>query len=80
MEKALAGLVAIAAILFFAPLIGVLGGALVGWVVGLFFAETIHAFLAAVGINAAGLAMWQIGASLGFIGGFFRPAIHRAKA
>ncbi|NIH74449.1 positive regulator of sigma E activity [Ochrobactrum sp. P20RRXII] len=80
MEKALASLVAIAAILFFAPLIGVLGGAFVGWVVGLFFAETIHAFLAAVGIKAAGLAMWQIGASLGFIGGFLRPAIHRAKA
>lgn len=80
MEKALAGLVAIAAILFFAPLIGVLGGAFVGWVVGLFFADTIYAFFAAVGINAAGLAMWQIGASLGFIGGFFRPSIHRAKA
>lgn len=80
MEKALAGLVATAAILFFAPLIGVLGGAFVGWVVGLFFTETIHAFLTAVGINTAGFAMWQIGASLGFIGGFFRPAIHQAKA
>ncbi|MBA8851229.1 positive regulator of sigma E activity [Ochrobactrum intermedium] len=80
MEKLSTIIVTAAAILFFAPLIGVLGGAFVGWVVGLFFAETIHAFLAAVGINAAGLAMWQIGASLGFIGGFFRPAIHRAKA
>ncbi len=75
MEKALAGIVAITAVLFFVPLIGTLAGAFIGWVVGLFFADTIQAFLAALGIRAAGLALWQIGAALGFIGGFFRPAI-----
>lgn len=80
MEKALAGLVTVAAILFFAPLIGVLFGAFSGWVVGFFFTETVQAFLAALGVNAGHLSLWQIGASLGFIGGFFRPTVFRAKA
>lgn len=80
MEKALAGLVTVAAILFFAPLIGVLFGAFSGWVVGFFFTETVQSFLAALGVNAGHLSLWQIGAALGFIGGFFRPTVFRAKS
>lgn len=74
MEKAIAALVAIAAILFVAPFIGVLAGAFSGWVVGLLFTDTILDFLSRVGVNTAGLAVWQIGAALGFIGAFFRAS------
>ena len=64
---ALAGLITF---LFFAPVLGVLIGAFSGWVVGLFFSQTILSFLAVLGIT--GFKMWQIGAALGFIGSFFR--------
>ena len=60
---------AIAGIMFLACILSTLLGALAGWVVGLFFEETILNFFAMLGIS--GLKMWQIGASLGFIGSFF---------
>lgn len=63
-----AGLVAL--LLLVLPLVGTVFGALSGWVVGLLFSETILGFFTALGIT--GLKMWQIGASLGFIGGFFK--------
>ena len=63
---------AVAAFIFFAPLLGVVIGAFSGWVVGLFFEQTVMGFLARLGFDAQGFAMWQIGASLGFIGSFFR--------
>jgi hypothetical protein len=53
-------------------LIGTLAGALVGWVVGLLFSETILGIFAALGLK--GFAMWQIGAFLGFVGGFLRSS------
>ena len=52
------------------PLLGALGGALCGWVVGWFFSETVLTFMAALGVK--GLAMWQVGLALGFVGGFFK--------
>lgn len=64
------GLTATVALLFVMPLLGVLLGAFSGWVVGLFFSETILSFLAALGFT--GFKMWQIGASLGFVGSFFK--------
>lgn len=70
--KVLAGFGLIAALMFAAPLLGVLGGAFSGWVVGLFFADTVLAFVGRLGIDTTGLAMWQLGASLGFIGAFFK--------
>lgn len=70
--NAAAALAAIAAMIFFAPLIGVLFGAFTGWVVGLFFTETIIGFFARAGFDVAGFAVWQIGAALGFIGAFFK--------
>ena len=45
-------------------------GAFTGWCVGLFFGKTILGILATLGIE--GFKMWQIGAFLGFVGGFFR--------
>ena len=45
-------------------------GAIIGWSVGLFLDGTILGIFAALGIS--GFKMWQIGAFLGFVGGFFR--------
>lgn len=59
-------------VLFVAPLLGIVFGSLAGWVVGLFFSETILGMAAAVGVT--GFEMWQIGAALGFISMFFRVA------
>lgn len=64
------GTVLVALLMFILPLLGALGGAFSGWVVGWFFTETITSFVAAFGIK--GLAMWQIGMGLGFVGGFFK--------
>ena len=47
-----------------------ISGLIVGWVVGWFFTETILGIFAALGIK--GFAMWQVGAWLGFVSGFFR--------
>ena len=56
------------------PVISTLFGAIIGWVVGLFFGKAILGILACVGIK--GFSMWQIGAALGFIGGFFTRKIN----
>ena len=69
------GLVILFILLF--PLIGTLFGALSGWVVGWFFSETILSFFTELGVTSS--AMWQIGASLGFIGGFFKTIQYNTK-
>ena len=61
---------AIVGIMFLACILSTFLGAVAGWIVGLFFEESILNFFAALGIS--GLKMWQIGAALGFIGGFFK--------
>lgn len=64
------GVLLAAIVTFFAPLLMVVLGAFSGWVVGMFFPETILGFLEQIGIT--GLEVWEVGASLGFLGGFFR--------
>lgn len=61
-----------AAFLFALSLLATLGGAFGGWVTGLFFEETILGTLRRAGVDTHGLSMWQLGATLGFIGGFFK--------
>ncbi len=76
MEKvvlALGAVVLVAVVLFAAVLLGTVFGALGGWVVGLFFSETMLGIFAALGIK--GFAMWQIGAFLGFVGAFFKANV-----
>jgi hypothetical protein len=48
-------------------------GALAGWVVGLFFSETILGILSQLGIR--NIAMWQFGAFMGFVGGFLKTKV-----
>lgn len=75
MEKSVlvvGAVVIVGLLLLLFPIVGTGFGALAGWVVGWFFSETILTFLAGMGIT--GLKMWQIGAALGFIGGFFKSS------
>lgn len=60
-----------------AALLSTLAGAFIGWVVGWFFGSTLLSFFAALGIT--GFKMWQIGASLGFIGSFFKSTYTSKK-
>lgn len=64
------GAITLIAMAFVAPVLGVLFGAFGAWVIGLFFGDLILRFLAEFGIE--GFAMWQIGACLGFVGGYFK--------
>lgn len=59
-----------AALLLIAAIAGAFFGMVGGWVVGLFFTETITTVLAAFGV--APVAVWKLGAFFGFIGGFFK--------
>ena len=70
--KAIGKLLILVAFMFLGCVLGTLCGAFAGWIVGLFFGKTILAFLATLGIT--GFNMWQIGAVLGFVGGFFRSS------
>lgn len=67
---AVVGVVAVAALLILATLTGTFFGGVAGWIVGWFFTDTILGVLAAVGIK--GVTMWQLGATLGFLGGFVK--------
>lgn len=60
-------------LLFLLPVLTPAVGALAGWVVGGFFPGTSRAFLDALGMQE--LAMWQLGAMLGFVGGFFKAVL-----
>lgn len=58
---------------FFFVILGTLTGALSGYVVGLFFSDTILGVLSQLGIH--GVTMWQFGAFMGFCGGFLRTKV-----
>jgi hypothetical protein len=75
--QAVAMLVLIGVMLFTMPLLGALGGAFAGWVVGWFFDETILGILGQLGVK--NVAMWQFGMFLGFVGGFFKASLSTSK-
>lgn len=52
--------------------LGTLGGAVAGSIVGLFFGDTILGVVAQLGLH---VTMWQLGATLGFVGGFLRTTV-----
>lgn len=62
-------------LVMFIIVIGILGtffGGVAGWIVGLFFTDTIMQTLNRIGVDTMGMTMWQLGATLGFISGFFK--------
>lgn len=71
---ALLALLAVALAIFIAPLIGITFGALAGYIVGQFFPGTVGLVGSAISGGAV-LPAWQVGAILGFVGGFFKTRI-----
>lgn len=55
-------------------ILGTVFGGIAGWIVGLFFTDTIMDTLNRFGIDTMGMSMWQLGATLGFISGFFKAS------
>ena len=55
-------------------ILGTFFGGVAGWIVGLFFTDTIMGTLNRFGVDTMGMTMWQLGATLGFISGFFKAS------
>ena len=53
-------------------ILGTLFGGIAGWIVGLFFTDIIMNTLNRFGVDTLGMSLWQLGATLGFISGFFK--------
>ena len=71
--KGIGGGVAIVALLGILIRLGTLFGAIAGWVVGIFFGDTILGILSQLGVH--NVTMWQFGAFMGFVGGFLRTTV-----
>lgn len=56
----------------FVPLATLMGG-FVGWLVGIFFGDTILGIFGQLGIH--NVTMFQLGACLGFVGGFLKTKV-----
>jgi hypothetical protein len=74
--KVTAGLL-ITASLFLVVIFGTLLGAVTGYIVGLFFTPTLTHVMEALGIHD--VAVWQLGAFLGFTGPFLRTSVTTTK-
>ena len=59
--------------IFVFVILGTLIGGIAGWVVGLFFSDTILGILAQLGVK--GISMFQFGAFMGFVGGFLKTKV-----
>lgn len=66
--------VTIVAVVFLVACLNTIMGAFAGWVVGLFFSNSILGTLARFGVDVADLQMWQLGAMLGFVGSSFKSS------
>lgn len=54
-------------------ILSAIAGAIAGLMVGMFFSNAILPTFEAFGVT--GLSMWKLGATLGFVGGFFRSPV-----
>lgn len=54
------------------PMLGTLVGAVCGGIVGLLFDDTFRHVLSVFNLDASSLRIWQLGAFLGFVGGFLK--------
>lgn len=79
MENILAACLGFLALSIVMPILGVLFGAFSGWAVGLVFEETVLQTLARFGVETTELTMWQLGAALGFVGGFLKTTVSSTK-
>lgn len=79
MEKTVMLMLAVIGLILTMPILGVLAGMCSGWVVGLFFTDIVIGFLSRIGVDTAGLAVWQVGGALGFLCGFLKTSIHQSK-
>jgi hypothetical protein len=68
--KIIGGAVVISFAVIIIPLISTIMGYCCGWMVGIFFEETVANVMLALG--SPKVAMTEIGAACGFVGGFFR--------
>lgn len=68
------GLMLAAFLILLSPLIGISLGAFAGWVVGFFFPGTIGLVGSAI-TGGVVIPAWQVGAMLGFVGGFFKSHV-----
>lgn len=78
--KALGGVVLAAAVIFCAPIFGVLIGAFIGWVVSILAPVWVPTGLGYLGIHVAETQLVSLGAALGFLGGFFRSRLTKSDA
>lgn len=72
----------ISASLFLVVIFGTLLGAVTGYIVGLFFTPTLEHVMNALHIyeNSPGdVAVWQLGAFMGFVGPFLRASVTTTK-
>ena len=76
--KIVGGAFVMCAVVFLACVGGTFFGALGGLVVGWFFDETLAAGMRAFGFGY--LPPWQLGAFLGFVGGFFKAVTTKAAS
>lgn len=75
--KIVVALALVALTVFLGPLVGILSGAFIGWVVGHFFPGTLD--VVSTVLTGDALPHWQLGAALGFVGGFFRNKVSVSK-
>ena len=66
-------------LIIFLVILGTLFGGIAGWIVGFFFTDTIMTTLNRFGVDTIGMTMWQLGATLGFISGFFKSTISKVN-
>lgn len=69
--KLLSTVIGIVVAAFFLVTLATLFGAVIGWTVGLLFEQTILTTLRGFGVDT-NFTMWQLGATLGFVSGFFK--------
>lgn len=71
--KAFGTIFLVTGVVFLAIILGTMMGGVAGWVVGLVFNDTMLALKDFLGTDATN---FQVGAALGFVGGFFRATVN----
>lgn len=76
--KVFGGIVLTIGGVFFLIIFGTLFGGVAGWVIGMVFDQTIDALK--VWASLEDVTDFQLGAMLGFVGGFFRASVSKSSA